>query len=276
MEALDRINDYKINSVTQDHLDYTLRDYKDLIKSLFELNEKERNAFLVTLKLNEICNNQEMEYEDPFLVKLNLYDFVSRGKRTTIDIMVNMVLNGEPITTRRLEEIHRLIIKNTSDDKEKNYKIRDFDTYVYEIINGVEKVSYIPPEPSEIKKYLRRLYSFLHEDKINKEIDVFYKPILEHFYIAALQPFGNGNTRLARLLEYVGIFKLTRDVLDLKLESPTLYMSHNHFLSRKQYRDSICDTVLNPDDDHMNKWINYNLNMVDEQINYCKSCLKKM
>lgn len=274
MEALDKIKDYKMDSSVEDHMFYTLSEYKEYIYSLMKLSVKKREIFLKALNDLELRNNQEMEHEDPFMIELEIGSHGTNPK-SSIDVMTNMVLENQPLNTRKIEQIHRLIIRGTNDDRETNYYIRDFDTYVYEVNNGIEKISYIPPSPEEIRPYLKKLYSFLNETGANGELDIFYKPILEHFYVAALQPFGNGNTRLARLMEYMGIFKLSRENLGLKVERPALYMSKNHLLTRKTYRDYIADVACEPTDENLNKWINYNLNMIDEQLNYCGNILYK-
>lgn len=274
MKALDLINEYKLDSINKDHMDYTLKEYKEYMYSLMNLTKRQRDVFLNTLKYLELRNNQEMEHEDPFLIELELNSCCGKS-RSSIDIATSMVLEDQPLSTRKIEQIHRLIIRGTSDDVQRNYCIRDFDTYVYEVNNGVEEISYVAPCKEEIVPYLKKLYKFLAEKGKYGELEVFYKPILEHFYIAALQPFGNGNTRLARLMEYAGIFKLSRNILNFKIEKPALYMSKNHLLTKKSYRDNIARVALNPSCETMNKWVNYNLNMIDEQLNYCNNVLYK-
>ena len=104
----------------------------------------------------------------------------------------------------------------------------------------------------------------------------FYKPIVEHFFIAALQPFGNGNTRLARLLEYGKIFELTREKIDSKLNSPALYMSKNYLLTGNVYRDLISLVVQDPSQENIDRWFKYNLNAIDEQLYYCDNKVRKL
>lgn len=276
MEALDKLNSYKLSSESKDHIKYTLDEYKEYLKKIDSLSEKDKELFLNVLKRNELINNQEMEHEDPFLVEMELNNQMNKGVPTTsIDVMSNFVLQNQNLDTRMLERVHRLVIRGTNDDKKENYDIRDFDTYVYEVVNGKEKVSYYAPNPAEIKPYLKKLYSFLREYNLNGELDILYKPILEHFYIAALQPFGNGNTRLARLLEYTTIFKLSRSQLGSKIQRPALYLSKNYFMTRGMYRDNIKKVVENPSDEQISKWIEYNLNMMDEQLYFSGNNLDK-
>ena len=274
MEALDNIRNYNINSNVEFHLEDTLDTYKNYLSIIDDLTLTQKNAFLRIIKTNELINNQEMEHEDPFMVQLDIAS--SNGKkRASIDVMSESIMKDQPLTIKKMEQLHRLLIRGTSDDIERNYKIRDFDTHVSEVINGVEKVSYVPPEPEKIKPYLKDIIKFLHESDKN-ENDILLNSILIHFYIAALQPFGNGNTRLARLIEYGSIFKLSRDVLGTKIKEPALFLSDRYLVTRKQYRDSIATLITEPTDENFNKWVDYNLNMMDEQLYYNTSALKKM
>ncbi len=276
MEALDKISDYKLNSNVEFHMQDSIESYITYLNMLSELSPRECEIFLNTLKNNEIINNQEMEHEDPFMVQLELELECSKGKKnTSIDIMTNSILENKPLTIRKIEQLHRLIIHGTCDDKPENYKIRDKQAYVSETTNGIEKVCYYAPNPEEIKPYLNKILEFLNSDDNKKEQDILYNSILTHFYIAALQPFGNGNTRLARLIEYGSIFKLSREVLGSKIKSPALFVSKNYLMTRASYRNNISKLVNEPTDDSFNNWMNYNLNMVDEQIYFCNNILKK-
>jgi len=264
MQALDNIRDYKLNSNVEDHMEYTLDEYKEYLKKIEGLSPLKREGFLDVIKNNEVINNQEMELEDPFLIQLGL----SAGtglKRTSIDIMVESILANQPLTAKKLYQLHRTLIKGTNDDIEKNHRIRDFDIRVSEVSNGNERVQYIPPAPDEVKPYINDMIRFLEESEEN-ERNLFLNSIIVHFYIAALQPFGNGNTRLARLIEHGSIFKLSRDVLGSKIKLPALYMSESHLNSRMNYRENIARLVTEPTDEMFNRWVDYNLNMVDEQL----------
>ena len=273
MEALDKIRDYNLDSNTVSHLDDTLDNYKMYLKKLSGLAPFHRKMFLSTLERNEIINNQEMEHENPFLVQLSLAS-ENGVKKSSIAVMTDSIINNQPLTIRKLQQLHRLIIRGSEDDIERNYPIRYFDTYVYEVINGRDKVSYFAPSPEEIRLYLKDMIKFLSESG-KEEKDVLLNSIILHFYISALQPFGNGNTRLARLVEYGSIFKLSRDILGFKIKAPALYASASYLQTRKMYRDSIADLVNYPNDDSFNKFVNYNLNTMDEQLYFNNNVLDK-
>lgn len=275
MEALDKIRCYKLNDNVNTHLKYTLEEYKVYLDELQKLDPWVRNLFFKTIKDLEIKNNHEMEHEDPFMIELQMHTYSDKDINTSIDLITKMTIDGESLTNKALEQIHGLLIRGTTDDIPENYPIRTKEAKVCEVVDGKIRLQYVAPEPELVNFYLEKLYSFLGESS-NNELDAFYKPILEHYYIAALQPFGNGNTRLARCLQYNEIFKLTRELLGYNIEKPALFLSSNYFMTRRYYRDLIARVTQEPNDENMNVWINYNLNMIDEQLNFCDTKLQKL
>lgn len=275
MEALDRLRDYQADINTLEHLRDTLEEYKRYLDAIEKLSPPFKEAYLRLIAKNELVNNQEMEHEDEFLIQLGL-EIDGEKKKNSISVMTDSILENKPLSITKFKQLHRLLIRGTSDDIERNYDIRDFETYVHEFVDGVEKVSYIPPTPTEIRPYLRNIIKYLNESDTTKEDTVLLNSILIHFYIAALQPFGNGNTRLSRLLEYGSIFKLTRDILHSEITSPALFASGRYLVSRKNYRDYISLLVNAPTDENFNRWLNYNLNMLDEQLTFNSFELQKI
>lgn len=271
MEALDKVlYNVKLKENVKDHMLYTLEEYKNYLESLKEIEKNDpqlAKSFFKLLKINELKASQQMESEDSFLIDIGLGPILDGSEKSSIDIVTKYILKDKGLNNERLEKIHRIILRGTSDDKEKNYKIRTSkeDTYISEISNGIERTLYVAPKSEEVNSYLNYLYVFL-DNNSNNELDVFLTPYLAHFYISALQPFNNGNTRLARLIQYGDIFKVSRKLLDYNLKQPALFLSKNYQLNCGNYRKMIADIVLDPSDENFNKWVNYNLNMTDEQL----------
>lgn len=257
MEALDKVlYGVKLRENIKDSMLHTLEDYKNYLESLKEIEKMSpqlAKRFLRLLKVNELKASQQMESEDSFLINIGLESILDGSEKSSIDIVTKYIL------------------------RDKNYKIRtgEEDTYISEISNGIERTLYVAPKSEEVNTYLNYLYTFLNNNT-NDELDVFLTPYLAHFYISALQPFNNGNTRLARLIQYGGIFKASRKLLDYNLKQPALFLSENYQLNRINYRRMIADIVLNPSDENFNKWINYNLNMTDEQLYYLDNGIEKI
>lgn len=270
-KVVDNIDEIKLSTKVIDHLDYTLEDYKEYLDMFKLLDARNLKYFLLTQKKQEIINNQEAELQPSFLIAL----YQMYQKKDSIDIVMQHFKDGN-ITMGELKKLHRVVIKGTEDDIEANYDYRsDNNKWVGGFdINGDRIVDYIPPDYKEIKPMLEKVLYFLNNDTNNDILDnILIKPFIAHALIAYIQPFGNGNTRLSRVLQHGKIWHMTKEQLQCDLPLPALYLSKNYLQTRSQYRDLIRDVAVNNDWD---KWINYNLNMVDEQLFYSKNNLQKI
>lgn len=268
MDLLNGFQDIILNCDNKEHIKESLEVYKNYLNTLVSLSSNNRIIFLNALKKKELTNNQEMECQDSFLAEL---DSEYNGN-DSIEFMTNILLDTNNFSKEKIKMIHRILMRNTKDDYalNKNYRERVVSVYEYHYGKGI--VSYIPPVPEEINKYMRTIIKYLNHNSKECEENVLLKPIVSHAYIAALQPFDNGNTRLARLLQYGEIFKLTRDILDIRIEKPALYFSEIYLLSGSDYRLKIKELV---ETQEWNQWIKYNLYKIDDQLHYNNNQLEK-
>jgi len=265
MEIIQSIKNLKVYDSTMFHLEDTEKAYRDYLQKLLEsgMNERQSTLFLETLKNRELINNQETEQENSFL--LELYKLTHRVN--SIDLLIKVLSQG-PLNQENFIDLHKLVIKGTSDDIPANYKYRsDNDKWVGVLgTNGEHKIDYIPPSFETIPENVQFILDYLNEDGNTLFDNVFIKPFIAHAFIAYLQPFGNGNTRIARLIQYGAIFENTAKKWNVPLNKPALYLSRNYLLTRGQYRGLIRDLSIQKGDNAWNKWFDYNLNMVDEQL----------
>lgn len=270
MELLDCFDTFTISDDVLQHFYESVDHYQTYLEQLEALPPRFRDMFLLALQKIEIENNQEMECEDAFLIEL---DELLHGKNS-LDVMTDMVLKDRNLTKKRLEYLHRIVIRGTSDDYQDNYLCRERQVQVVEVSYGCPIVSYIPPLPEEIDGYLSQILKYINQDYEKDCKDIFLRPMVGHVAIAALQPFLNGNTRLARLVQYGSIFRLTRESIAPKLERPALYFSKNYLISGN-YRSYISRLVEHPNDEEWNRWFQYNLNMIDEQLYFTTEKVKQ-
>jgi len=260
------IKNLKINDSTLFHLEDTHEKYKNYIDKLLELEQKKLKYFLLNLKNREIINNQEAELEESFLLEL----FKLSQRKDSIDITMKHYEDGN-LDLDELKKIHRIVIKGSSDDISSNYDYRkDNDKWVGHYgTNGAQRVDYFPPDYKDIEPLMTGVLNYLNEPNSENEFnDIFVKPFIVHALIAYIQPFGNGNTRLSRVIQHGKICKMTNEKYNTEFSSPTMYLSKNYLLTRAQYRGLIKEIAVNKDDSSWNKWLNYNLNMADEQLYY--------
>lgn len=245
--------------------------YEDYLEKLSLLDPSKLKAFIMALKRREIVNNQETEMEESFFVEL----YQSTKKRDSIEVTMKHLDDGI-ITKEELIKIHRMVIKGSMDDVESNYVFRsDNNKWVgFTDSIGNRHVDYYPPDYAEVDELLDELLSYFNEK--NDIIDnVFLKPLAFHAVLAYIQPFGNGNTRLARVLQHGKICELTNQKYNTTFKYPTLYLSKNYLLQRPSYRGLIKDISIQKDDEAWNSWFKFNLNMIDEQLFYLGNQLEK-
>lgn len=271
MEALDNIRNIKIYDTTLMHLEDVMDNYQKYMKYLDDFSLKELALFLQTLRRNELINNQETEFEPPLLVEMQL----NSERKNSISMMADIVNSNAPLTLEDIKTVHKRLLKGTQHDLPQNYPYREKEVRVSEFINGEEVISYLPPESKEIIYYMNYILDYLNNDDNIQIETVFIKPMIAHAYIALLQPFRDGNTRLARLIEYSKMFDLTNKYFGKNYPNPILYLSKNYLMTRGNYRNNIKDIAIFHNDKTWNNWFRYNLNRIEDQLYYLNNTLNQ-
>lgn len=260
-EVVNSINNIELSDKCINMCEYTLELYLEYMEALFNLDENTRLNYLQTLKTEDIINNQKLEKEDSFLLTLSL----NLSKKHAIDLLLqNKITNFKELIT-----IYETLMKNTSSEHKVNKGFRNNNRkYVGEIVDGQRIIQYFPLDYKNIEKVMNIILQFYNE-KSNKYSELlFIKPIIVHGLIAAYQPFDDGNTRFARLLQHVKIFDLSNEKTDYKLDLPSLYCSKTYYPYRQEYRNLIKKIVLSADSNSWNEWIIFNLKRFQEAIYY--------
>ncbi len=93
--------------------------------------------------------------------------------------------------------------------------------------------TYKAPNSANVKNLLKRLAEWLNSDYFESDSDplayAIIKAIVAHIYIAWIHPFGDGNGRLARILEFAIL-------LGSGIPSPAAHLLSNHYnATRNEY-----------------------------------------
>ncbi len=265
---MNKVFDSGLNVKVNDSNKWRLEDITDMyqkyIASLGELDEKSKLLFLKGIKLDELKNNQETECEDRFAMELQLLS----QRQNSIDLTMRLLEKGI-ITREDVKTIHGWVIKGSSDDVKENYPFRsDNERWVGSFnTNGSRNVDYMPPDYNDIATLLNELLGYLNSPNTS-ENDIFVKPFIAHALLGYLQPFNNGNTRLARVMQHGKIITGTNEVLGTDFKKPIFYLSRNYLMTRPQYRDFLKYVAVDQNNEAWNNWIKYNLNMTNEQLYY--------
>ena len=135
-------------------------------------------------------------------------------------------------------------------------------------IKLIDDISYIPIDYKEINEALNRILILINRKDFENIESLFINPIFIHGFIAALQCFKDGNSRLARILFHSKLWELTNTLTDAKLESPAVFISEAilHYNKREIYRNLIKELAILPNDKTFNQWLQFNLMLIEKQI----------
>jgi Fic family protein len=144
--------------------------------------------------------------------------------------MVQEVKKGRsiPLTPERLKELNRMVLKDLQLEKDvvpgeiRNYSV------------GILQFRYRGAPHEECEYLLARLCEWLNGDDFAAAVGLeipyaILKAILAHLYLAWVHPFGDGNGRTARLLEF-------QILLSSGVPAPAAQLLSNHYnLTRPEY-----------------------------------------
>lgn len=114
-------------------------------------------------------------------------------------------IRNEPITPRRILELHRILTEGTLDDPADAGRLRRTDD-VRVVDNRDGAIIHQPPTHTELAARLETLCAFANADENSRPfVHPVLRAILLHFMIGYDHPFVDGNGRTARALFYWAI-----------------------------------------------------------------------
>lgn len=256
-DLVSRISEIKISDSIKDQNKYVIEDYIEHLEKLKSLEPNQLKHYLMVLKNADIKDNQKLEEVDSFL--LNLY--LQAEKKHAIDEL----LRHDILDEKTLLKTHGILLKGTESEPEKGIKYRDNNrTFVGTQKNGRRDINYLTLDINDIE-YAMNLFFEYYNMEDNFE-DIFLKPFAIHGMLSALQVFGDGNTRLSRLLQSIKIYKLTNKHSDYNFQNPALYITRAYFPYRAEYRDLIMKLAIEPNEESINNWMKFNLKRTQDTI----------
>lgn len=271
--------------------------YYEYIKHFRSLSLESQVQLLDMAWQEELIANQAMEGETKKGHLLEYVQDIKQGQES-ISKLTNLFGRYGKIEIRDLQRLHTLLLRGTTLEKNQNYLFRSNDQkwvgYVEE--DGKPCVQYIPPRAYKIKHYLRKILTYVNDFEnvgtienpklLYEEYDnhletygysIFVKPTLIHVLLSVLQPFDDGNTRLARLIQEVKIYQETNRLFQLKTSPkrlPYLYLSQRYYQRGPFYRSQMADIAQSPTNENWKSFIYMNLGCVEEEINVMQHTLK--
>jgi Fic family protein len=135
--------------------------------------------------------------------------------------------SGSKITIEQICEYNKLVLANDvpRDESAIPGEIRTHNVVVGNV--------YRPPEGKDISQLFEKFCEWLNSDSFKNEqtplLFAIIKAVVAHLYFVWIHPFGDGNGRVARLIEFAIL-------LDSGVPSPAAHLLSNHYnITRAEY-----------------------------------------
>ena len=269
----DYIDDLVLDDRTINQLEFTLELYQEYLKFLQTFSKTNLEKILKGLRNTEVIDNHIVEREN--------YNWLIAYQETHHSTVINYLIkklltDQEVLNPTILAKSHEILMRGTSNEDNILQKFRrNNQHFVGYHENEKNVIMFLPISYDEIKLSLQLFCDYFNQTESNMNI-AYVKPFIIHGLLAALQFFEDGNTRVARSMQHIKIFQITREIFQVPFNLPALYFSKTYIPYRKEYRDMICKIAIEPSMTTWNQWILFNLRKVQDQIYFNENNLERI
>ena len=260
---------------TKSEILYTKEEYLEFINILGKLKPKNYKILENTLKDDEILYSHSMEADKDATKRLVESMVDPTIRKDSIKYITNKRLKQGMITIFNIKQLHSILMTGISVDKDgnKNFRKND-DVFVGYYENNEKVVQYLPPKSENIVLFMKEILALINDpEPMRMEEYLFVHPIVIHALIAIVQPFDDGNTRTSRVINYSMILDYTNKLYQKSFNLPIIYLSRSYSAFREQYRSLIANLAIEPSNENWNKWIDFNMFMIQTYFNYVKEII---
>ncbi|MBR3161640.1 MAG: Fic family protein [Bacilli bacterium] len=257
------VNDYvdkiKLSNNVLYHLEETNKSFDNYINLLREYNPMNVAVFLKLAFQDEIKKSNLIEKHI-----INPQDIADK------DIFYKSLA----ISHKRIKELHKFAVGN---HKKNDYR-KDEAWIGYYDQNNNPFIYWYAVNPEDIDKFMNDFIEFYKRNSISSiNSNPFLKSALTSLIFIRIHPFSDGNGRTGRLLYDLKFTELINKLYGLNLKISPIHISnsilHNQLTYIKRL-DNIYFDLEHDCNDEINKWLNFCLDMTDEQIYFLSNSLK--
>lgn len=272
LRVFDYIDDLSLDNRTLNQLDYTVELYLNYLNFLLSFSKSNLEKILIGLRNTEVIDNHVVEHENYNW----LLTYQETHHSTAINYLIRkLFIEEEKLSPAILSKAHEILMRGTSNEEDISLKFRKNNhQYVGYPDQDKNIIEFLPISHHEIKLALNLFCDYYNQSETNSN-RAYVKPFVIHGLLAALQMFEDGNTRVARSIQHVKMFQVTRELFSVNLNLPALYFSKTYIPYRKEYRNLIGKIALEPTNQTWNEWIGFNLRKVQDQIYFNEENLKR-
>lgn len=260
VEYVDRI---RLSEAVLEHLQETSESFEQLLKKIKKFaGEDISNIIYLWL------DNNRKELESSVAMEHQRFTFSNQ------DLLANdLFFDRLSISEQRIKDLHKFVCEHSRTGAKRPGEYRDYDTWVgLNVKNGQNIIYWWGAQPDDIKPFMKSYVEFYGKPSIKAVYEnPFLKSALAHLLLVRLQPFEDGNSRTSRIVQNICFTSAINRVYGTKLKLSPLNISFNLNVNYLAYRKKLNDIAFSmeqDDNDAINKWLEFILNMYDEAMYY--------
>lgn len=212
-----------------------------------------KSDFINTLALNESVQSTRIEGTQVTFTDVIEQSHKKNPKWEHIEVNnyqkalvtgTEQILNGYPVTTRLILELHNILMDNARGTNEANGQFRRIQNFIGPT-NRIEDAVYIPIPSNEIDQYMQNWEYFANKHPYGEKLDIGHlnnndiildedsHPLLKvailHAQFESIHPFLDGNGRLGRIL--IALYMVKSNLIS----SPIFFVSEELEKQRSRY-----------------------------------------
>lgn len=249
------VKNIKLNSEILEHLEETNNEFDKYFRYLLSFDSYAVIQYLIDSLNKEIENSQEIENH-----------YIKRK-----DIENNGVFfETLNITHNRIHDLHNFVMKDEED--EPTFQYRDVPVRVSKMTEKGEIIYWHAPDSEYVKPFMNDFLKIYKQTSTSLVLsNPFLKSALIHLLFVRIHPYKDGNGRTARMIHNIKFTDSINKIHGMRLKICPLNLSASILINKPTYAkrlNSIYFDLENDTNEAINKWFDFILNMVDEQLYY--------
>ena len=266
---MDKHNDYfdlekyteniKLEPRILEHLEYTTSLFQEYFDKLSKYDSYSVIYFWIDSLFNELNSSNNIE-----------------GLCTPSLILENdLFFDTLQISNNRIHKLHSFVYNGGSEKS----SYRQKDVTVEGVVNGMPNVFYYPPKFTDVPKFMNDYIKFYKTKGIQTiNSNPFIKASLCQLLFIRIHPYQDGNGRCGRMIQNIKFTEMINNLYGTNLKLCPLNISPRISDYKVQYCEMIDNITfgLYKDTNHeINNYLNFMLNMYDEQLYFLIQKLDK-
>ena len=257
----DYISKIKIDTSVLEHMEEINNKFDNYMKKISSYNSNDIVHLWLIQAAEELVNSSKIESH-----------YVDRKEL----LKKNLFFDTLDISHQRIHDIHNFVLpeKQALDYRETPVHVSYFDK------QGAEHIYWHGAEPEDVKQFMEDFISVYKSSDLSViNSNPFLKSALIKLLFIRIHPYRDGNGRTSRVLYSIKFTESMNKLYDSNFKICPLNISASILLNQPTYvniLDNIYFDLEHDNNEVINKWFHFMLNMSDEQLFYLGNKLKDL